>query len=203
MSIREVYNAIKGIIDDDRKCIEYKKKNVTIGKNTAIGQDCTIGEYTYIGYYTRVGCSCIGRYTSIGDFCIIGPGEHRIKKVSTSYLLYKDKLGVEYYDGDNSCRAGGVTIGNDVWVGCNSVIRRGVTIGDGAVIGANSFVNADVPDYAVVAGSPARIIKYRFDKDEIEKLKASKWWEKDIVTAKKVICKMEKEKLENNERYNF
>ena len=79
----------------------------------------------------------------------------------------------------------------------------GSDVGDGAVIGANSFVNADVPDYAVVAGSPARIIKYRFAKDEIEKLKASKWWEEDIVTAKKVVCEMEKGMVNNYERYDF
>ena len=54
-----------------------------------------------------------------------------------------------------------VTIGNDVWVGAGSFILRGVTIGDGAVVGANSVVTKDVPPYAVVAGSPARIVKSR------------------------------------------
>ncbi len=54
-----------------------------------------------------------------------------------------------------------VTIGDDVWVGAQVTILKGVHIGDGAVIGAGSVVTGDVPDYAVVAGNPARVIKYR------------------------------------------
>ena len=56
-----------------------------------------------------------------------------------------------------------IVIGSDVWIGTHTVISKGVTIGDGAVIGANSFVNKDVEPYSVVAGSPARLIKYRGD----------------------------------------
>lgn len=65
-------------------------------------------------------------------------------------------------------------IGNDVWIGANVIIKRGVTIGDGAVIGAGSIITKDIPSYAVVAGVPAKIIKYRFSKDVIESLKDSK-----------------------------
>jgi len=68
-------------------------------------------------------------------------------------------------------------IGNDVWIGCNSTILRGVTIGNGAVIGANSLVNKDVPPYAIVVGSPAKIIKYRFDEEIIQALLKIKWWD--------------------------
>lgn len=68
-------------------------------------------------------------------------------------------------------------IGNDVWIGVGSIIRRGVTIGNGAVIGANSFVNKDVPPYAFAVGSPARVIKYRFKKEMIEKIEESCWWQ--------------------------
>jgi tetrahydrodipicolinate N-succinyltransferase len=70
-------------------------------------------------------------------------------------------------------------IGNDVWLGNNVMIRAGVTIGTGAVVGMGSIVTKDVPPYAIVAGNPAKIIRYRFDEETIEKLLASKWWEKN------------------------
>lgn len=54
-----------------------------------------------------------------------------------------------------------VTIKNDVWIGRRVVIMPGVTIGNGVIVGACAVVTKDVPDYAVVAGVPAKIIKYR------------------------------------------
>lgn len=72
-----------------------------------------------------------------------------------------------------------VVIKNDVWIGLNSTILEGVTIGNGAIIGACSVVAKDVPDYAVVVGNPAKIIRYRFSKDQIHKLINLRWWELD------------------------
>jgi acetyltransferase-like isoleucine patch superfamily enzyme len=70
-------------------------------------------------------------------------------------------------------------IGNDVWIGANAIILAGVKVGDGAIIGANSFVNNDVQPYSIVAGTPARHVRYRFDKTTITRLLKSKWWEWD------------------------
>lgn len=67
-------------------------------------------------------------------------------------------------------------IGNDVWVGANVIIARGVKIGDGAIIGANSLVINDVPPYAIVGGSPAKVLKYRFSEEIIQDLLALQWW---------------------------
>jgi tetrahydrodipicolinate N-succinyltransferase len=75
-------------------------------------------------------------------------------------------------------------IGNDVWLGAKVNIIRGVKIGDGAVIGANSLVLHDIPPYAIAVGSPARVIKYRFDESVIEELIKIKWWEWDIETIR-------------------
>jgi len=72
---------------------------------------------------------------------------------------------------------GPISIGHDVWIGINAVILSGVTVGAGAIIGAASVVTRDVPPYAVVAGNPARIIRFRFAPEIIERLLASRWWE--------------------------
>jgi len=69
-----------------------------------------------------------------------------------------------------------VTIKNDVWIGANAIILRGVTIGNGAVIAAGAVVSKDVPDYAIVGGVPAKVIKYRFNEEEICILNKSEWW---------------------------
>lgn len=71
---------------------------------------------------------------------------------------------------------GKVIIGNDVWIGTNVTILPSVTIGNGAIIEAGSVITKDIPDYAVVAGTPAKIIKYRFSEEEITLLNASQWW---------------------------
>ena len=68
-------------------------------------------------------------------------------------------------------------IEDDVWIGSNSVILSGVKIGRGAVIGAGSIVTKNVPKYAIVAGNPAKVIKMRFNDEEISKLEKLKWWE--------------------------
>ena len=81
------------------------------------------------------------------------------------------------------------TIGHDVWIGANVSIKAGVTVGNGAVIGMGSVVTKDVPPYAIVAGVPAKVIRYRFDDDTIARLQAARWWEReDLLTCDKTAC---------------
>lgn len=162
-------------------------QNVDICEGCSIDAFSKIGEYTYIGKNCLITKSTIGRYVSIGNNVSIGPGEHDVGAVSTSAHLYYGRM--DWYDAltKDAC-----TIGNDVWIGTDSIVRRGVTVGNGVVIGANSFVNKHVPDYAIVAGNPARIIRFRFEDKVIKQLNESKWWEMDLEDARLFCMEFEK-----------
>jgi len=103
-------------------------------------------------FYMNAGCHLLGEIT-IGDDVQIGP-----KTViwGRDHGIAKDKLIRE----QPRIRMP-ITIGNDVWIGANVTILKGITIGNGAVIGAGSVITKDVPEYAVVAGNPGKIIRYR------------------------------------------
>ncbi len=161
--------------------LEYKlgeKSQVCDG--SYIDSKSIIGNYTYIGRNCNITKAVIGNYCSIGNNVTIVPGEHDIYSISTSHALYDGNWYKKLTEKD-------CIIKNDVWIGADSIIRRGITVGNGAVIGANSFVNKDVPDFAVVAGNPAKIIKYRFDVDKCNKIAKSKWWNFKLDKAKTII----------------
>ncbi|TGR67576.1 CatB-related O-acetyltransferase, partial [Mesorhizobium sp. M2D.F.Ca.ET.223.01.1.1] len=79
----------------------------------------------------------------------------------------------------------GITVGNDVWIGNGAMILPGVEIGDGAIVGAGAVVTKSVPPYAIVGGSPARLIRYRFPEEIISKLLVIQWWRWDDDKVKK------------------
>lgn len=117
----------------------------------------------------------IGKYCSIGTNVIIFLGsEHRIDWVSTYPFpfLWAEAKSIP---GHPSTK-GDVVIGNDVWIAFGTTILSGVTIGDGAAIGACSVVARDIPPYAIAAGNPAQVIRYRFDEETIRRLLQIKWW---------------------------
>ena len=68
-------------------------------------------------------------------------------------------------------------IGNDVWLGRNVIITEGVTIGNGAIAGAGAVITKDVPDYAIVAGIPAKVIRFRYTDSQIDALNKIRWWD--------------------------
>lgn len=146
-----------------------------IYKNVYIDKNCEVGNYTYISENTKIYSNTkIGNYCSIGPNVIIAPGEHPMNNFTTHPITY-DKFWNDNLKNTLSINKNTI-IENDVWIGCNSMIKSGVIIGTGAVIGACSVVTHDVPPYAVVAGNPAKIIKYRFDTNIIDKLINSKWY---------------------------
>jgi acetyltransferase-like isoleucine patch superfamily enzyme len=119
----------------------------------------------------------IGKFTSIAVGVTIALGNHRTDTVTTYPFGSIDGFWPSRPDVPDHATKGDVVIGNDVWIGAHAFIGSGVTIGDGAVIGASSTVTRDVPPYAVVVGNPARLIRYRFTREQIGALLAIRWWD--------------------------
>lgn len=142
------------------------------GKITIDDRTSIYGPNTQI--LSKVNSIKIGKYCSIASNVLIIDYSHNLNKVSTYYFnnnIFGGSLA------NDLVSKGKIEIGNDVWIGANSVILGGVKIGNGAVIAAGSIVNSDIPAYAIVAGNPARTIKFRFSKDKILELESMKWWD--------------------------
>lgn len=166
--------------------------NSVLGKYTRIDRNnllkgVKIDDYSYSGPFCMIFNSIIGKFCSISYGVTIGPPEHEKDFLTThpfiydsSYKIFQDEEVLPNMKFDKL-----LEIGNDVWIGCNVTILRGIKIGNGAIIGANSLVNKDVPPYAIVAGCPARIINYRFDREIRDLLKIIKWWDWDYQTIKR------------------
>ncbi len=140
-----------------------------------------IGDHTYgLPGFIEKGLAklYIGKYTSIAGGVKISFGDHRLDMVST----YPFEILKQYWKSvptgisDHTTR-GDVRIGNDVWIGTDALILSGVTVGDGAVIAAKCVVTKDVPPFALVAGIPGRVLRYRFSEAIISELLRLSWWD--------------------------
>lgn len=138
-----------------------------------------IGDYSYVGPGTRVIYTTVGKFCSIAGGVCLGMGTHPLQFLSSSPIFISPHNGtghrwVDVPVGFDEYET--TVVGNDVWIGSRAMILGGITIGDGAVVAAGAVVTKDVPPYAIVGGVPARIIRYRFTPEMINKLLAVKWW---------------------------
>lgn len=153
--------------------VDFEKNNVLY--HYPINKDRLI-----IGKFSSIACGAKFLFTS---------GNHSLKSLSTyTFNVMFDEWGLDVKDitkaWDNK---GDIVIGNDVWIGYESVIMSGVRIGDGAIIGTRSIVTKDVEPYTIVAGSPAKPIRKRFDDDVIKRLQKIKWWDMPYEKIKKLL----------------
>lgn len=196
---RYLYNYYNNVLKKNTTLLNNK-----VGNNVVIEDQCIIvnsvfadnikisresifynviyGSYSYNSIRVTVNNCIIGKFCSIAQGVSIGLGKHPINEfVSTHPAFYSihKQCGYTFSEKQMFNEVETTVIGNDVWIGANSIIADGVNIGNGAVIAANSFVNKDVPDFGIVGGTPAKLIKYRFSQSEIEFLLKLCWWDKE------------------------
>ena len=177
---------------------------IQVGTNLSILPDATIEGYSTIATGNmlplRLGAfsysqsalpldARVGRFCSIGDNLLQMGDRHPTDRFSSSPITYDhySNYMILDYIADNGVEdfgfvnfeksIHGFSIGHDVWIGMDVLVAQGVTIGTGAIVAARSVVTKNVPPYAIVAGVPARLIKYRYDEQTVEDFLRIKWWD--------------------------
>lgn len=166
-----------GITSLGSKTTLIVEEGVSLGHVIFDARQLSIGAHTYIRSDTKLSTvASIGRFCSIGNHCYIGQEKntHPSDWVSSHPFQYTG-TGLSYEP-----VIANVTIGDDVWIGHSAMIMEGVKVGTGAIIATRAVVAHDVPPYAIVAGVPAKVVKYRHPPQVIASLLESKWWECDL-----------------------
>lgn len=193
--------ALKGkIVDSPYKDVWIAKtakvddETVFEGRNAVtddvILSSCKLGYASYVAVCTKLYKVKIGRYSSIGPNVRIVRGQHPTRQFvstcpifySTQEILKKSYVSHNIFEEYRYTKDGwSVDIGNDVWIGDEVTIMEGVTVADGTIVAAHANVVKDTEPYSIVGGNPAKIIRYRFDKEDIEFLKRLQWWNKSKI----------------------
>lgn len=174
-----------------------------IADNNIFGSNCrlggpayvagsSLGDYSYIEVGCRVSMTDIGRFCSIGPYSAIGLAEHPDDYVSTHPYFYRSlpHIGYDLVRKDQHQDLIRTKLGHDVWIGHGAIVKGGVNIGHGAIVGAGAVVTQDVLPYAVVAGVPARLLRYRFEPRIVDALLESRWWDRDLDWLRKHVNEM-------------
>ncbi len=151
------------------------------------------GKYSYGVLCDHWLVESVGAFSGFANGCQVVQN-HPLNYLSTHpFVYYGSEHDLVHHRKYNECQAAAwyfpgvepkgraeklhrITIGNDVWLGANVIITNGANIGNGVIAGAGAVITKDVPDYAIVAGVPARIIRYRYTPEQIEALNRIQWW---------------------------
>jgi phosphonate metabolism protein (transferase hexapeptide repeat family) len=161
-------------------------KNTLMGKWTMIGPRSevlasTVHDYTYVVKDVEIFNAELGKFGNIASRVRINPTNHPMWRASLHHFTYRSRSHLLADDDDSEVMEWRlrhrVVIGADVWIGHAAILLPGVSVGVGAVIGAGSVVTKDVPDYTIVAGNPARVIRRRVSEPVEAALKRIAWWD--------------------------
>ncbi|MEH2434599.1 MAG: CatB-related O-acetyltransferase [Nostoc sp.] len=143
-----------------------------------------VGDYTYFDQHISLAIFTPDDRIEIGKFCslakdiiIFAGGNHIMTRVTTFPFKWLSAEAVPEERYTDAASKGATIIGHDVWIGYGATILSGVKIGNGAVVGAQAVIASDVPAYAIVVGNPAKIIRYRFKPETVERLLELSWWD--------------------------
>lgn len=137
-----------------------------------------MGRYSFCGYDCDISHADIGGFVSIANGVVLGGGRHPMEWVAMSPVFYEGRDSVkEKFSIHKREPVKRVVIGDDVWIGRSAIVLPGVQVATGAVIGAGAVVTRNVPAYSIVAGNPARLIRYRFEEGVIRRLLSTRWWD--------------------------
>lgn len=132
-----------------------------------------IGEFTYFSPDLTLKTWIDGERITIGRFCSIGERVY----IATGGNRRTDLAALFPFDTSTYRTTANTRIGNDVWIGSHAIILGGVIVGHGAVIGSGAVVFSDVPPFAIVAGNPAKVVRYRFSEPIVARLLKVAWWD--------------------------
>ncbi|MBX3570202.1 MAG: antibiotic acetyltransferase [Rhizobiaceae bacterium] len=161
-------------------------KGCRLGRFCIVGErvvlrEVVVGDFSYFERHAEAIYTRIGKFCSIAANTRINALDHPMERVTTHKVSYRPNEYFLYLGVDEGFRerrrARSVTTGNDVWIGHGAVVMPGVSIGNGAVIGANAVVTRDVEPYAVVAGVPAKRLRWRFEEPVRQRIEALAWWD--------------------------
>ena len=160
--------------------------NTTLGRFTELRErvqlhECAIGDYSYIERDSEAIYTEVGKFCAIAAQCRLNALNHPTERISQHKITYRPNEYFAHAKLDKAFRAermaSKVTIGHDVWIGHGVSVLPGISIGHGAVVAAGAVVTKDVPPYAIVAGVPARFLKWRFPPEISARIIALAWWD--------------------------
>jgi phosphonate metabolism protein (transferase hexapeptide repeat family) len=175
-------------------------RNARLGRFTEIGErvqfwDSELGDYSYLERHSEAIYTVIGKYAAIASAARLNALEHPVERVSQHKITYRPN---EYFVGARldkgfreRRRAKTVRIGHDCWIGHGAIVMPGVTVGDGAVVAAGAVVTADVAPHAIVAGVPARFLRWRFAPEISARIIALAWWDWDHDRVGRAVADMQ------------
>ena len=157
----------------------------TLGMFTEVGQGTRLdgvelGDYSYCDRLCDLANTTVGRFSNIASLVRIGATDHPLDRASLHHFMYRSTKywpdvpdDAEWFARRRSRRT---MIGHDTWIGHAAQVKPGVVVGNGSVIASGAIVTKDVPPYAIVAGVPARVIRFRQLPEMVARLERLAWW---------------------------